>query len=495
MHKLHALPFDNTYARLPESFHARVQPTPLAGPYRVSVNPQAAELIDLDPAELTNPQLAEYLAGARPLPGSEPVAMLYAGHQFGRYVPQLGDGRAILLGQVRNKAGQPWDLQLKGAGQTPFSRDGDGRAVLRSTIREYLCAEAMHGLGIPTTRSLGMVAGSEEVYREQIETGATLLRMAPSHVRFGSFEVFYYRDQYDRLRQLADHVIADHYPQLADEPQPYLALLREVVRRTARLMAQWQLVGFAHGVMNTDNMSVLGLTLDYGPFGFLDAYDPDFVCNHSDYQGRYKFDAQPNIGLWNLSCFAQALLPLLHPDNGEAAAELARDALGEYEPELVNTYARGMRDKLGLREARDGDQRLSSRLLDAMHRSRVDYTRLFRALGELRLDEPAGDAPLRDRFLDREAFDAWAADYRTRLRAEGSDDAGRRARMQRSNPRFVLRNWLAQRAIERAQQQDFSEVERLLGILQAPYDEHPGHADCDAEPPDWAQHLAVSCSS
>jgi uncharacterized protein YdiU (UPF0061 family) len=272
-------------------------------------------------------------------------------------------------------------------------------------------------------------------------------------------------------------------------------LLDAVIEGQAALIAQWMQLGFIHGVMNTDNMSVLGLTLDYGPFGFLDAYDPDFVCNHSDYHGRYKFDAQPNIGLWNLSCLAQAMLPLLDADNGEAAAELARAALAEYEPELVSTYAAGMRRKLGLREAYDGDQRLSATLLDAMHKNQVDYTNLFRALGELRREDAAGDSPMRDLFIDRGAFDAWAADYRARLRAEGSDDTERRARMHASNPKFVLRNWLAQRAIDMAQQKDFSEIDRLLKILQSPYDEHPQHADCAAPPPDWARSIAVSCSS
>ncbi len=495
MYKLDALPFDNAFSRLPETFFARVHPTPLAAPYPISINRAAADLIELDPAELTRPDFADYFSGAKPLPGAEPLAMLYAGHQFGRFVPQLGDGRAILLGQVRNSRGESWDLQLKGSGQTPFSRNGDGRAVLRSTIREYLCAEAMHGLRIPTTRSLCMIGGDEEVYREQIETGAMLLRMAPSHVRFGSFEVFYHRNQYAPLKQLADHVIAEHYPALIDTDQPYQGFLREVVRRTARLMAQWQLVGFAHGVMNTDNMSVLGLTLDYGPFGFLDAYDPEFVCNHSDYQGRYKFDAQPNIGLWNLSCFAQAILPLLHPDDGEAAAEVARDALAEYEPELVSAYSSGMRAKLGLTTALDGDQALSAGLLDAMHRSQADYTNTFRALSRFKSGNDDRNDAVRDLFIDRAAFDAWALRYAARLRTEQSDDSQRRARMDQVNPKFVLRNWLAQRAIEQAQQKDFSEVDRLLRILHSPFDEHPEHADCAAEPPDWALRLSVSCSS
>ncbi len=495
MHTLKNLPFDNSFARLPDHFYARVQPTALADPYTVSINPQAAALIDLDPAEFDHPELAHYLSGAKPLPGSDPLAMLYSGHQFGHYVPQLGDGRAILLGQVRNRKGESWDLQLKGAGITPFSRAGDGRAVLRSTIREYLCAEAMHGLGIPSTRSLCMIGSDEEVYREQIETGAVLLRMAPSHVRFGSFEVFFYRNQHERLRELADHVIAEHYPELQADPQPYLALLREVVQRTARLIAQWQLVGFAHGVMNTDNMSVLGLTMDYGPFGFLDAYEPGFICNHSDHQGRYAFDKQPEIGLWNLTCFAQALLPLLDPDDGEAAVAQARDALAAYQPAFVAAYGRGLRDKLGLRDERTEDQALADRLLALMQHSGTDYTRLFRDLATLQRNDAGMDGLLRDQFVDREAFDQWAGDYRARLHAEGSEDGERAVRMNRVNPRFVLRNHLAQQVIERAQRKDFAGVDELLAVLSRPFDEHPGMAHYAEPPAADARQIVVSCSS
>jgi uncharacterized protein YdiU (UPF0061 family) len=421
--------------------------------------------------------------------------MCYAGHQFGHYVPQLGDGRAMILGEVATGRGDRWELQLKGSGLTPFSRDGDGRAVLRSTIREYLCSEAMHALGIPTTRALCMIASDEEVYRERIERGALLLRMAPSHVRFGSFEVFYYRQQYRQLRQLADYVIAHDFPLLRDEPDPYLGLLRAAVDRTARLMAQWQLVGFAHGVMNTDNMSILGLTLDYGPYGFLDAYDPGFVCNHSDWQGRYAFDRQPSIGLWNLSCLAQAMLPLFDAPNGDAAAELARDALAAYEPTLIEHYGAGMRAKLGLRESRDDDAVLGDRLLALMAAAGTDYTNLFRDLADLRLEGPAPDRGLRDRFVDREAFDAWARDYRARLRAENSVDAARRAAMQAVNPRYILRNYLAQQAISRAEEGDYSEIERLLSLLSHPYDEQPQMRHYAAEPPDWGRRLEVSCSS
>ncbi|HEY6093375.1 MAG TPA: YdiU family protein, partial [Gallionellaceae bacterium] len=311
MRKLEQLNFDNTFARLPATFHSRLQPTPLGNPYLVSFNSRAAALIDLADDQALRPDFAEYFIGNRLLPGSEPLSMLYAGHQFGHYVPQLGDGRAILLGEIRNAAGELWDVQLKGAGPTPYSRSGDGRAVLRSSIREYLCSEAMHGLGIPTTRALCIVGSDDEVYRERIETAAVVTRLAPSHVRFGSFEVFYYRQQVAQIEALADYVIARHFPHLTGVPGRFGRLLHEVMTRTARLMARWQAVGFMHGVMNTDNMSILGLTFDYGPFGFMEAYNPGHVCNHSDHGGRYAFDQQPQIGLWNLTALAQAMSPLV----------------------------------------------------------------------------------------------------------------------------------------------------------------------------------------
>jgi len=288
------LTFTNSFGSLGDTFSTRVTPTPFTTPARlVHFNSSAATLLDLDPASQHDPAVAAIFSGKRPLPGADPLAMLYAGHQFGHYVPQLGDGRAIMLGEVTNQRGEKWEIQLKGSGLTPYSRDGDGRAVLRSSVREYLCSEAMHGLGIPTTRALCLVDSNDEVYREQIESGAMLTRLAPSHIRFGSFEVFFYRNQHAPLQALADFVIQHHYPELQDEPQPYTALLQTVIERTARLLAQWQAVGFAHGVMNTDNMSILGLTLDYGPYGFMEGYNPGFICNHSDYQGRYAFDQQP----------------------------------------------------------------------------------------------------------------------------------------------------------------------------------------------------------
>jgi uncharacterized protein YdiU (UPF0061 family) len=349
MHTLEHLVLENTYAQLPEAFHRRVSPTPFTEPaYLVSFNEDAARLIDLDPKESRRPDFVDYFGGRRLLPGGDPIAMLYSGHQFGVNVSQLGDGRAILLGEVRSDQGQKWDLHLKGAGLTPFSRDGDGRAVLRSTIREYLCSEAMHGLGIPTTRALCIIGSDEKVWRESIETGAMLVRMAPTHVRFGSFEVFYYRRQVDHLKRLADYVIEQHFPHLISMSDRYVAFYAEVVSRTARLIAQWQAVGFAHGVMNTDNMSILGLTLDYGPFGFMDDYDAGFICNHSDHHGRYAFDQQPYIGLWNLRCLAQALLPL-------ASEEPLKAALHTYESEHNARYTELRGRKVGLRETAEED--------------------------------------------------------------------------------------------------------------------------------------------
>lgn len=498
--KLEELSFDNSYARLPEAFYAKLNPTPFsAPPYLVHANRAAAELIDLDPEQFTRPEFAGVFGGSLLVPGMEPLAMLYSGHQFGVYVPQLGDGRAILLGEVRNERGEKWDLHLKGAGQTPFSRDGDGRKVLRAAIREYLCSEAMHGLGIPTTRALCIVGSDHKVYREQVETGAMLLRLAPSHVRFGTFEVFYYRRQHDHLKVLADYVIDQHFVHLREASDKYARFFLEVVERTAKLIAEWQAVGWAHGVMNTDNMSILGLTLDYGPFGFMDDYDPEFIPNHSDHNGRYAFDQQPYIGLWNLGCLAQALLPM-------AQKEGLKAALDTYEPTFSEHYRELMRAKLGLREAKPEDEALITDLLALLQVSRVDYTIFFRTLGEFATPSSkspfkgegkgeGGSTALRDFFLDREAFDAWAVRYGARLRDENSEDDERKRRMNRINPKYVLRNYLAQIAIEKAQEKDFSWIDRQLDLLHDPYGDSPEMDAYAAPPPNWGKHLVVSCSS
>jgi protein adenylyltransferase len=488
-HQLETLPFDNTYARLPAAFYAKVLPTPFSSsPYLVSCNPAAAALIDLDPGQAKRPEFAALFGGGMLASGMDPLAMLYSGHQFGVYVPQLGDGRAILLGEVPNARGERWDLHLKGAGMTPFSRDGDGRAVLRSTIREYLCSEAMHGLGIPTTRALCIVGSDDKVYREQVESGATLLRMAPSHVRFGTFEVFYYRKQHELLKVLADFVISGYFSHLQGVTDQYARFFAEVVERTAKLIARWQAVGWAHGVMNTDNMSILGLTLDYGPFGFMDDYDAGFICNHSDHNGRYAFNQQPSIGLWNLSCLAQALLPLSDKDALKAGLDL-------YTPVFEREYRALMRAKFGLTEERGEDDELIRDFLGLLQASHADYTIVFREMGSFSSAAGTKNEQWREHFLNRERFDEWALRYQERLRIEGSRDDERREVMNRVNPRYVLRNYLAQVAIDKAQQKDFSEIDRLLALLQHPYTDQPAMERYAAPPPHWGKHLAVSCSS
>ena len=480
--------FDNRYARLGEPYCSRVQATPVPAPYLVSVNPDALELLDLAHEDARHPEFVEHFSGNRPLPGAEPVAALYAGHQFGHYVPQLGDGRALLLGEARNRRGEGWEVQLKGAGKTPYSRGGDGRAVLRSSIREYLCSEAMHGLGIPTTRALCIVGSDMPVYREDDETGAIVTRLAPSFLRFGSFEVFFYRGQKDALKTLADFALAHYFPEQREAAEPYAALLAEVARRTACLMAQWQAVGFSHGVMNTDNMSLLGLTLDYGPYGFMDAFDPGYICNHSDSYGRYAFDQQPDIGGWNLTCLAQALSPLMDGDAAQAA-------LQAYVPAFTQTYLELMAAKIGL-SADDETADLLAELLRLLAQNRVDYTIFFRRLGAFDSSPGELNTPLRDLFLERAAFDAWAARYAAVLRARDSVDAARRAAMDRVNPKYVLRNHLAEIAIRKARdERDYDEIERLRALLARPHDEQPAFEPYAAEPPDWAQRIEVSCSS
>ena len=488
MSTIESLTFDNGFARLPEAYYSRVCPTPVPDPYLVAYSPEALRLLDLDEAQIARPELVDTLAGNRLLPGMDAIAALYAGHQFGHYVPQLGDGRAILLGEVRNAAGEGWEVQLKGAGRTPYSRGGDGRAVLRSSIREFLCSEAMHALGIPTTRALCIVGSDQPVYREDEETAALVTRLAPSFVRFGSFEVFYYRNQLDAIRHLADYVIARYYPELANRAEPYAGLLREVARRTAELMADWQAVGFSHGVMNTDNMSILGLTLDYGPFGFLDAFDPGFVCNHSDTGGRYAFDQQPDVAAWNLTKLAQTFVPLLSVDAASAA-------IADYPQQFGQAYIGRMAGKFGL--APGGE--IVPLLMDALQllaQNRVDYTIFMRRLGDFDSAAGAVNAALRDLFVDREAFDAWAARYAAALRAAGSADAARRDAMRAVNPKYILRNHLAETAIRRAaDHRDYSEIERLHAVLLRPYDEQPEYEAYAAEPPDWAKRIEVSCSS
>ena len=488
MKTLESLVFDNGFAALPETFHSRVNATPVPAPYLVTYSPAALKLLELDVDQMTRAEWIDTLAGNRLLPGMDPVAAVYAGHQFGHFVPQLGDGRAILLGEVKTSDGAGWEVQIKGGGRTPYSRGGDGRAVLRSSIREYLCSEAMHALGIPTTRALAITGSDKPVYREDEETAAIVTRLAPSFVRFGSFEVFYYRNQVEPIRQLADYVIARYYPELATLADPYPEFLRQVTLRTADLMAQWQAVGFSHGVMNTDNMSILGLTLDYGPFGFLDAFDPGYICNHSDTAGRYAFDQQPDVAAWNLTKLAQALVPLM-------SVEAASAAISEYPKAFGKSYLDRMAAKFGLPPGADAANLVLS-AVQLLGKHRIDYTRFMRGLCDFDSSDGALNVFLRDQFIDRAAFDAWAQQYAAALRAHALPDAERSQTMRRVNPKYILRNHLAEVAIRRAtDHRDYSEIERLYTVLAQPYDEQPANDAYAQEPPDWARQIEVSCSS
>ncbi len=485
---LRGLALEPHFLKLPGEFYTRL-PAEKVGvdPVLVHGNYKAAQLIGLDIAAFDDPMFAKVFSGHTPIEGFESLASVYAGHQFGVYVPQLGDGRALLIAQVRNPQGELWDVQLKGAGRTPYSRFGDGRAVLRSTIREYLCSEAMAGLGIPTTRALSIVATREGVRRETIEPGAVLTRLSPSHVRFGHFEFFHHSGNTEAVRLLADHVIAEHFPHLAPRPDRYAAWFGEVVSATAALIAQWMAVGFEHGVMNTDNMSVLGLTIDYGPFGFLDGFDPSWVCNHSDEAGRYAFDKQPAIAHWNLRALALALTSLVE-------REALIEALNSYAPAYLGFFATLMRRKFGLYEARPEDEALIGELLSIMARSRADYTLSFRRLS--RVEDEAGGAAWLDLFPlpERADAEAWLARYRARIASEHADE--RPQMMERINPKYVLRNWVAETAIRAVEDHGNAQpLDRILNLMQSPFDEHPDDEEFAAPPPEAMRDLAVSCSS
>ena len=478
---LDGLTFDNTFARLPDAFHVRMEPTPVPQPELIRLNRALAEHLRLDPDALAAPDGLAVLAGNRVPTTAEPLAMVYAGHQFGNWVPRLGDGRAILLGEVVDRDGVRRDIQLKGAGLTPFSRMADGRAALGPVLREYLGSEAMAALGIPTTRALAMVATGQAVYRDRVEPGAILARVATSHVRVGSFEYFFHRGDHAAVRTLADYVIARHYPELADAENPYRALLDEVIRRNADLIANWLLVGFIHGVMNTDNVSIAGETIDYGPFGYVDTYHPATVYSSIDVQGRYAFNQQPRAAHWNLAQFAQTLVPLL-ADDEDTAIDQARSALDAFAPRFEATYHAGLRRKIGLASERDGDIDLAFDLLQRMARGQADFTLTFRRLSDVTADG-GGDDGVRQLFDEPELFDAWAAQWRERLAGEARDDAERRTAMRAVNPAYILRNHLAQRAIDQAlQARDFSVMEDLLTVLATPFADHPG-MEAYAQPP------------
>jgi uncharacterized protein YdiU (UPF0061 family) len=473
--------FDNSYARLPDRFYASLPPTPVVSPRLVRLNEKLAIHLNLDPAALAKPEGVAVLAGNRVPERGEPLAMAYAGHQFGMFVPQLGDGRAILLGEVIDRDGVRRDIQLKGSGRTPFSRSGDGRAGLGPVLREYIVSEAMAALGIPTTRALAAVTTGETVWRDRPLPGAVLTRVAQSHVRIGTFQFFASRGDTEATKSLADYVIARHYPEAADASNPYLALLELVISRQANLVAKWVLIGFIHGVMNTDNMSIAGETIDYGPCAFMDAYHPETVYSSIDATGRYAYANQPRIAQWNLARLAEALLPHLS-DDANAAVEQARSAVAAFVPRFDAAYTEGLRRKLGLLQPEPEDILLAKDLLERMAANGADFTLTFRRL----CDAAAGagsDGPVRSLFGSGAAFDDWAARWRERISGENGDPAARIAVMRGANPAFIPRNHLVEEAIAAAQDEgDFSPFDRLLAVLAAPFEDQPDFARY-AEPP------------
>jgi serine/tyrosine/threonine adenylyltransferase len=465
--------FENTYARLPGRFYVRLDPTPVATPRLVKVNVELARNLGLDPETLANDEGIEILAGNRVAKGSEPLAEAYAGHQYGHFVPQLGDGRANLLGEVLGRDGLRYDIQLKGSGPTPFSRGGDGRAALGPVLREYIVSEAMAALGVPTTRALAAVTTGERVLRETVLPGAVLTRVAASHIRVGTFEYFAARQDTDGLRTLADFAIARHYPEAAQAQRPYRALLQGVITRQAHLVAQWMLLGFIHGVMNTDNTSISGETIDYGPCAFMEAYDPATVFSAIDRHGRYAFGNQPGIALWNLTRLAEALLPVMvqEEESEQATLDSVNAALSAFAPQFEAAHTAGLRRKLGLFTEREGDVALAESLLERMFANHTDFTLTFRRLCDAAVG-PEGDAEVRALFDDAEAYNVWAAGWRRRLEEEPGSRQDRAAAMRMANPAFIPRNHLVEEALNAAiERQDYQLFEKMLDVVSRPYED------------------------
>ena len=479
--------FSNTYARLPEHFFAPLSPTPVAGPHLIKFNELLAEDLGLDTRGLEPDALAAIFAGNVIPLGAEPIAMAYAAHQFGNFVPRLGDGRAILLGEAVDRNGERRDIQLKGAGRTPFSRRGDGRAALGPVLREYLVSEAMHALGIPTTRALAAVSTGETVFRDRQLPGAVPTRVASSHIRIGTFQYFAVRGDMGAVERLSGYVIDRHFPDARASERPILALLQNVVDRQASLIARWMHVGFVHGVMNTDNTALSGETIDFGPCAFMDSYDPATTFSAIDELGRYAYGNQPTIAQWNLARFAETLLPLLDP-NPERAVELANEAISAFTSRFQQHWLAGMRDKLGLSRNEEGDLALARALLRAMHENNADFTLTFRRLCDAAADEKA-DAHVRALFANPAAYDSWASKWRSRLAAERLDPNARAQAMRTVNPAFIPRNHRVEKVLDAAiAHGDFSPVAELLTILSRPYEDQAVFADY-ANPPHADGHV------
>lgn len=489
---------EQTYARLPDLFFAPATPMRVREPRMVMLNDRLAEELGLDLAAAADDQKARWFAGQELPPGAHPIAQAYAGHQYGGFT-MLGDGRAILLGEQRTPQGQRFDIQLKGAGQTRFSRAGDGRAALGPMLREYLISEAMHALGIPTTRSLAVVTTGEPVYRERTLRGAILTRVAASHIRVGTFQYLAARRDPTHLRLLADYTIARHDPELIDMADCYEAFLQAVVDRQAALIARWQLVGFVHGVMNTDNMAVSGETIDYGPCAFMDAYHPDTVFSSIDQGGRYAYGNQPLIGQWNLARFAETLLPLLDP-NQERAIERAMAILERYMERFEQYWLTGMRQKLGLRTAQPDDSELVTELLDWMQGTGADFTNTFRSLSEsspmAATASTSSAAVTTPPTIEDARWAAWCHKWLARLAHEGQTESTAQQLMRTVNPVVIPRNHRVEEALAAASDQDdYAPLHRLLAVLADPYTRTPDSATCTSPPPPGSCRYRTFCGT
>ncbi len=482
--KFFQLTFDNHFEKLGENFFSKIIPSPLENSFVAAHSNQACKLIDLDETEFLNPDFCDFILAKKPHANFCNLAALYAGHQFGHFVAQLGDGRAALLTQIKNKKNESWDLVLKGSGLTPYSRMGDGKAVLRSSIREFLISEAMFNLKIPTSRALCLIASEEKVYRNGMEKAAQIIRLAPSHIRFGSFEVFFYRKQNEQIKILADYTIKQNFLHLKNHKNKYALFLRDVVESTAKLIAKWQAFGFCHGVLNTDNMSILGITFDYGPFGFLDDYNPHHICNSSDHEGRYSFTNQPKIGLWNLHALAVTLTSLISPQEQQ-------EILSTYQDIFYNEYNDLMAQKLGFKRASDDVNKLAKAVLNLLEKYQIDYTFFFRNFTNFELIS---------NLLKNDSWTTeiknWLNSHRQLLQKLQTSQKASDELMKKSNPKFILRNYLLQNAIEKADlENDFSEVKKLQKIMRQPFDEQSEVSNYASLPPIWAKKISISCSS
>ncbi|MFN8831070.1 MAG: protein adenylyltransferase SelO [Labrys sp. (in: a-proteobacteria)] len=487
-------PFDNSYARMPAGFFAHVRPHAATAPALIALNVPLARQLGLDPEALAGPEGVAVLSGAAVPDGAQPIALAYAGHQFGQFVPQLGDGRAILLGEIVDRDGNRRDIQLKGAGQTPYSRRGDGRAALGPVLREYIVSEAMAALGVPTTRALAAVTTGEAVIRETILPGAVVTRVAASHIRVGTFQFFAARGQTDALAALLDHAIARHYPDVTESDDRALAFLDAVIERQAHLIARWLTIGFIHGVMNTDNMAISGETIDYGPCAFMDAYDPAKVFSSIDQFGRYAYANQPRIAQWNLARLAETLLPLM-PGEPDAALRRAEEAVGHFAPRFQAAYSAGMRAKIGLADTADEDDALVQDLLDRMAANAADFTLTFRGLCAAAEDASA-DETVRVLFKEPAFYDEWAVRWHARLARETVSATERRARMETVNPAIIPRNHRIEEVIEAAvNENDFAPFHRLNAALADPFADDPRHIAFCAPPTESERVLRTFCGT